>query len=434
MSNINILVVDDEVDILRLLTISLGKMGLTVFTAATIGAAKSELEKTTFHFCLTDMKLPDGNGLELVEHVHAKYPNTPIAVITAYGTINHAVEAVKKGAFDFITKPISIQILRNLVANAIKEANSPKVARTTTSNKITQLVGTSAYVQQMNTTIEKLAKSQSYIMINGPAGTSKKMIAKSIHNLSQRHESDFYTFDCIEDHQEIYELFGDAEHEGMLAQANGSTLFIENIDNLTLAMQSKLLKIIRSKQVTLINGKKLDLDTRIISACKENLSQKITLGEFKQDLFEYLSVISITTQSLQQHKEDIPGLCKIILQEYAEKWQQLPCKLDSEALRTLCLYEFPGNILELKNILEKAANICENHLIRNVDLGFDDEQHPTLLSQRHDKNLEDYIEEIEIQEITQALELTNNNKTAAARVLGISFRALRYRIKKLGLD
>ncbi len=431
MSKIQILVVDDEPDILQLLKISLGRMGLTVFTAATVGAAKSELDKTTFHFCLTDMKLPDGNGLELVEYVNDKYPTTPIAVITAYGTINHAVEALKKGAFDFITKPIGIEVLRNLVANAIKASSTNNQKNTSGP---TQLVGVSDYIQKINKKIEKVAKSQSFITIGGPSCTSKKLIAKCIHNLSHRQNNKFYSFNCIEDHQEIVELFGDNSQNGILAEANGSTLFLENIGGLSLSMQHKLLNILNSKKINLDNGNNIDIDIRFISACRDDLKQKIDLGEFKQELFDRLCVISLITVPLAQHKEDIPSLCKNILNEYSNIWEQLPCKLDSQALHTLCDYHYPGNVLELKNILERAANLCDNNLIRETDLGFDDEKQPMLLSQRHDKNLEEYIEEIEIQEITDALKLTNNNKTAAAKILGISFRALRYRIKKLEID
>jgi two-component system response regulator PilR (NtrC family) len=431
MPNIQILVVDDEPDILQLLKISLGKMGLTVFTAATVGEAKRALDKTTFHFCLTDMKMPDGNGIELVEHVTKKYPNTPIAVITAYGTINHAVEALKKGAFDFITKPISIQVLRNLVANAIKESNSS--SQSSDQKNITRLSGTSNYIRELNNSISKLAKSQSSIVIDGPNFTAKKLIAECIHYSSHRSSQKFYSFDCISDHQEIHELFGSKGQDGLLVEANGSTLFLENIANLTLSTQNKLLNILTDKAMLLESGEKLDLDIRFISTCNDELSLKIDQGEFKQALFDRLCVIKISTQPLLFHKEDIPGICKMILNEYSQMWQTLPCKLDSQALNSLCMYEYPGNMLELKNILERAANLCDNNIIRESDLGFDDEKQPQLLSQRHNKNLEEYIEEIEIQEITKALELTNNNKTAAAKILGISFRALRYRVKKLGL-
>lgn len=432
MPNIQILVVDDEPDILQLLKMSLERMGLTVFTAATVGAAKSELDKTTFHFCLTDMKLPDGNGLELVEYVSENYSNTPIAVITAYGTINHAVEALKKGAFDFITKPISIHVLRSLVANAIKKSSEQSTQPKNVG--ITQLSGSSDYIQEINSTIDKLAKSQSSVTIYGPNCTSKKLIAKCIHNLSQRNSKDFYSFDCLEDRQEIFELFGDKGNNGLLAEANGSTLYLENINSLTISTQNKLLQILAHKHIVTDNGEKVDLDIRFICASQQDLEHKIAQGDFKQALFDKLCIVKVHTQPLIQHKEDIPGLCKIILQEYSDKWKQLPCKLDSSALHTLCLYDYPGNMIELKNILERAANLCDNNIIREADLGFDDEKQPKLLSQRHNKNLEQYIEEIEIQEITKALELTNNNKTAAAKILGISFRALRYRIKKLGLD
>lgn len=433
MSNIQILIVDDEPDILQILKISMERMGLTVFTAATIGAAKSELDKLTFHFCLTDMKLPDGNGLELVEHVAKNYPNTPIAVITAYGTIHHAVEALKKGAFDFITKPISIHVLRSLVANAIQKSSSPANIQNKSQGTI-KLSGTSDYIQGINQSIEKLAKSDSFLLLNGPSNTSKQLIAKCIHASSVRSEEDYFNFDCIEEHQDITDLFGGNGKTSLLAKANGSTLFLENIDRLSLSAQNKLLNVLTQKNIKDADGTIIDLDIRIISSTKEDLTASINNGQFKKELYEKLSVTELRTRPLIQHKEDIPGLCKIFLTEYSEKWQQLPCKMDSQALNTLCSYDFPGNILELKNILERAANFCDNNIIREKDLGFDDEKQPKLLSQRHNKNLEEYIEEIETQEITKALELTNNNKTAAAKVLGISFRALRYRIKKLGID
>ncbi|MFK8013317.1 MAG: sigma-54-dependent transcriptional regulator [Marinicellaceae bacterium] len=431
MSNIQILVVDDEPDILHLLKISLGRMGLTVFTAETVGAAKSELDKTTFHFCLTDMKLPDGNGLELVEYVNEKYPNTPIAVITAYGTINHAVEALKKGAFDFITKPIGIEVLRNLVANAIKSSTSSDQQNTTGPTKLT---GKSSYISNLNSQIYKVAKSQSYIAIEGPLYTSKKLIAMCIHNLSHRNNKKFYNFNCIENHQEIVELFGDKSQNSLLVEANGSTLFLENISGLALSMQQRLLKILSTKAIEVDNGKTIDLDIRFICAFTDDIKQKIELGEFKQELYDRLCVITLKTLPLIQHKDDLPGLCKDILKEYSDTWEQLPCKLDSQALNTLCNYQYPGNILELKTILERAANLCDNNLIRESDLGFSQDKEPKLLSQRNDKNLEEYIEEIEIQEIKNALNLTKNNKTAAAKILGISFRALRYRIKKLEIE
>jgi len=433
MSKIQILVVDDEPDILQLLKISLSRMGLTVYTAATIGAAKVELDKVSFHFCLTDMKLPDGNGIELVEYVNEKYPNTPIAIITAYGTISHAVNALKKGAFDFITKPISIQVLRNLVANAINQSTS-------SNNKakpvgLSALSGVSDYIQHMNSMIKKLAKSQSFVYIEGAKGTAKKTIAQCIHNLCQRSDEKLYSFDCHEKHQDLLDLFGDKNNNGLLADANGSTLYLENIDHLSLPDQEKLYNIIIKKQLHSYSGETINLDVRIISSSCNSIKSQVTQGGFKQALFERISIIDLKTQELSQHSEDIPIIAKEILNNYSKQWGQLPCKIDSQALNKLCLYDFPGNVLELKVILEKAATLCENNIIRESDFGFDQEQtQPALISQRHDKNLEEYIEEIEIQEITKALELTNNNKTAAAKVLGISFRALRYRVKKLGLD
>ncbi len=433
MSKIQILVVDDEPDILQLLKISLNRMGLTVYTAATIGAAKVELDKVSFHFCLTDMKLPDGNGIELVEYVNEKYPNTPIAIITAYGTISHAVNALKKGAFDFITKPISIQVLRNLVANAINQSNTTKNKPKSTGPK--QLKGSSDYIKSLNSKISKLSKSQSYVYIEGSKGTSKKLIAECIHNLSQRSDEQFYSFDCHDEHQDFTDLFGDDKTKGLLVEANGSTLYLENIEHLSLPNQEKLYNVLIKKQLPTPTKGVVNLDIRLICSSNNSIKTKINQNTFKQTLYERISIIDINTQEISQHSEDIPILTKEILNKYSKQWQQLPCKIDSQALHRLCQYDFPGNMLELKLILEKAATLCDNSIIREGDLGLDEvEAQPTLISQRHDKNLEEYIEEIEIQEITKALELTNNNKTAAAKVLGISFRALRYRVKKLGLD
>ncbi len=436
MPKIQILVVDDEPDILQLLKISLNRMGLTVYTAATIGAAKVELDKVSFHFCLTDMKLPDGNGIELVEYVNEKYPNTPIAIVTAYGTIGHAVNALKKGAFDFITKPISIEVLRNLVANAINQSKSTQT--TTEISGPTQLAGNSDYIKSINSTIKKLSKSQSYVYIEGDKGTSKKLIAECIHNLSQRRGEQFFSFDCNEKHQDLTDLFGNSTNNGLFADANGSTLYLENIDCLSLPNQEKLYTILIKKQIKQANSTQtLNLDIRLICSSSTSLNLKTAQGGFKQSLFDRINIINIKTKALAEHSEDIPIIAKEIINKYAKQWQQLPCKIDSQALHKLCLYDFPGNILELKLILEKATTLCDNSIIRESDLGLDlekEDSQPTLISQRHDKNLEEYIEEIEIQEITKALELTNNNKTAAAKVLGISFRALRYRVKKLGLD
>lgn len=431
MSNIQILVIDDEPDILHLLNITLTRMGLTVFTAATVGEAKKELDKITFNFCLTDMKLPDGTGIELVEYVHKHYPHTPIAVLTAYGTISHAVDALKKGAFDFITKPISLNILRNLVANAIKVSSGPSIVKT--KDNQTQLIGVSKYIHELNSKISKLGRSQSAVIIKGPSGTAKKAIAKCIHYSSHRNSKDFISFDCTPEKQDSSELLeGD---NSLLIKANNSTLFLENLEQLDMDTQNKLLHIVETKKLIDSNDNLIDLDIRYIcSSTDDFLEQKAANGEFCKSLYNRLHVIDITTIPLSEHTEDIPVWIKSVLTEYSDKWDQLPCKVDSEALHALVDYNYAGNILELRNILERAANLCENNIIRKADLGIDGESKQQILSQRNNRNLEEYIEEIEIQEIKRALKLTKNNKTAAAKILGISFRALRYRINKLGID
>jgi two-component system response regulator PilR (NtrC family) len=399
-----ILVVDDEPDILQLLEISLTRMGFMVYKAENIGSAKYQLSKTSFHLCLSDFKLPDGNGSELVEHVHKNYPNTPIAVITAFGTINHAVETLKKGAYDFITKPISLDTLRQLVITGLQrhETREPETTAETIHIK-------TRYFEQLNELILKHAESHIPIIIFGKRGTWKKKIASLIHKNSDLGSQAFTVINCLDDAADL------------TPEVSG-TLVYENVEKLDAKEQSQLIKYI----------KELPEDRRIIVTCNWTEDEFMHSLGIKKSLIRLLTVATIKTQSVLDLKEDLAEVSKTRLEQLAEEWNKLPCKIHPGALIKLKNYDFPGNLKELDLILSKAAVNCQNQLIREEDIQLENTGYQPQLNK--EMNLEKYIEEIEIREITNALAKTNNNKTKAADLLGISFRALRYKIKKLGID
>ncbi len=399
-----ILVVDDEPDILQLLEISLTRMGFKVYKAENIGSAKYQLSKTSFHLCLSDFKLPDGTGSELVEHVNHNYPNTPIAVITAFGTINHAVETLKKGAYDFITKPISLDTLRQLVINGLQrhETKEPETSSETIQIK-------TDYFDQLNQLILKYSESYIPVIIFGKKGTWKKRIASLIHKNSDLNHKDFTVVNCA---NETFDLTPEAS----------GTIVYENIENLDPKEQSQLIKYIKT----------LPDDNRIIVTSNWTEDEFMHSLGVKKSLIRLLSVAIIKTQSVLELKEDLVEVSKTRLDQLAEDWNKLPCKIHPSALTKLKNYEFPGNMKELDLILSKAAVNCQNQLIREEDIQLENTGFQPQLNK--EMNLEKYIEDIEIREITNALAKTNNNKTKAADLLGISFRALRYKIKKLGID
>lgn len=398
-----ILVVDDEPDILQLLEISLTRMGFMVYKAENLGSAKYHLSKTSFHLCLSDFKLPDGNGSELVEHINKNYPTTPIAVITAFGTINHAVETLKKGAFDFITKPISLDTLRQLVITGLQkhESKEPESKSETFAIK-------TAYFNRLNEQILKYADSQIPVIIFGKAGTWKKRIASLIHKNSKLMNKALNFINCADENTE-------------LTPSVSGTLVYENIESLGPKEQSSLIKFI----------KELSDDNRIIVTSNWTEDEFMHSIGIKKSLIRLVTVASIETHSVLDIKDDLPEICKTRLDQLAEEWSKLPCKIHPGALTKLKSYEFPGNMKELDLILSKAAVNCQNQLIREEDIQLENTGFQPQLNK--EMNLEKYIEEIEIREITNALAKTNNNKTKAADLLGISFRALRYKIKKLGI-
>jgi two-component system response regulator PilR (NtrC family) len=459
MSNSNqTLIIDDEADIRELLELTLGRMAVPTACAANVEEAKNLLTQRAFGMCLTDMKLPDGNGLEIVKHIQKYYPDLPVAVITAHGSMEMAVEALKAGAFDFVSKPVDLHVLRNLVSSGLKITNQfPKLDRRSRD----QLLGDSAAMQKTRSTIAKLARSQAPVYISGESGTGKELVARLIHDKGPRASGPFIPVNCGAIPSELMEseFFGHkkgsftgatTDKQGLFQAADSGTLFLDEVADLPLHMQVKLLRAIQEKSIRPIGAsKEMPIDVRILSATHKLLASLVEDGKFRQDLFYRINVIEVQVPPLRNRKDDIKILATHIL-ERLTKDSGLPIPVvDSSALEALRNYLFPGNVRELENILERAITLCENNIIKADDLnlpvvdempkpddGLFEPMSDTELDIQSDQNfsLEKQLENIERTAILKALERTKYNKTAAAKLLGMSFRSLRYRLKKLGLD
>lgn len=449
------LIVDDEPDILELLEITLSRMGIASKPAHDLSEAKLLLKTHSFDICLTDLQLPDGNGLELVKHVQTHYPSTPTAVISAFGSMEVAIKALKLGAFDFVSKPVDLKSLKNLVSSAIKinDATEPVDRRSRD-----QLLGDSVMMANVRAKIAKLARSQAPIYISGESGTGKELVAKLIHEKGPRSHQAFVPINCGAIPQELMEseFFGHkkgsftgaiADKPGLFQTASGGTLFLDEVADLPLHMQVKLLRAIQEKSIRPIGSDtEQPIDVRILSATHKNLPQLVEQGSFRQDLYYRINVIELPLPALRERAEDITQLAKHILKKLNTE-NNSPTKLTDTALKALAQYTFPGNVRELENILERAYTLCENGIIHQTDLqlpnntkdaaaqisGIKNPAQKTRLPSQ-EAPLEDYLDSLEKEAITNALEKTRWNKTAAAKELGISFRALRYRLKKLGLN
>ena len=441
------LIVDDEPDIRELLELTLGRMNIDTRSAANVTAAKELLSSEKFDLCLTDMRLPDGDGLELVELIQQQQPDLPVAVITAHGSMETAIQALKVGAFDFVSKPVDLGVLRNLVNGALRLSEFPERDRRSRDT----LLGDSAVMQTIRHTIAKLARSQAPVYISGESGTGKELVARLIHAKGPRCEQPFVPVNCGAIPSELMEseFFGhrkgsftgaSTDKEGLFQAANGGTLFLDEVAELPLSMQVKLLRAIQEKAVRPVGEQKESLvDVRILSATHKNLAGLVEEGVFRQDLFYRINVIELTVPSLRQRREDIPQLAEHILARLSP--QDTGVRLGPEALDALQRYAFPGNVRELENILERAITLCEGNEIKPEDLALPDitstgttPDDEILASPPEGVALEEYLENVERQAILKALDQTGNNKTAAAKQLGITFRAMRYRLKKLGLD
>ncbi|MDT8382982.1 MAG: sigma-54 dependent transcriptional regulator [Gammaproteobacteria bacterium] len=444
------LIVDDEPDICELLELTLGRMNIDTRAAADLGQARDLLSRHHFDLCLTDMKLPDGNGLELVEHIQQHYPKIPVAMITAHGNMEWAIKALKAGAFDFVSKPVDLHILRNLVNTALRVSESqPQLDRRSRD----ELLGDSELMRHTRATIAKVARSQAPIYISGESGTGKELVARLIHSKGPRANQPFIPVNCgaIPDELMESEFFGHqkgsftgaiADKAGLFQAADGGTLFLDEVADLPLHMQVKLLRAIQEKAIRPVGAaNETSIDVRILSATHKGLSRLVEEGKFRQDLYYRINVIQLPVPPLRDRAEDIPQLTAHTLHKLARQMDLPTPTLAPDALGALSQYRFPGNVRELENILERAMTLCEDNTIRQRDLHLPQTTDTTSLippmpgpldsGQIH---LEAHLGEIEKMAILQALEQTRYNKTAAAKLLGLSFRALRYRLKKLGLE
>ena len=468
MTSKRALIVDDEPDIRELLEITLGRMGIETVAAADLQAARDLLAEEEFDLCLTDMHLPDGNGLELVNYISEIQPALPVAVITAFGSMDTAITALKAGAFDFVQKPVDLEQLRALVDSALKITTLAKPAGSGTA----RLTGESETMERLRGQIAKLARSQAPIYISGESGSGKEVAARLMHELGPRSDQPFVPVNCGAIPSELMEseFFGHvkgsftgavADKQGLFEAAEGGTLFLDEVADLPLSMQVKLLRAIQEKAVRPVGAaQEQKIDVRILSATHKDLAAEVAEDRFRQDLYYRLNVIELSMPSLRDRAEDIPELADQILARLAASYGADKPQMSAAALEQLCRYDFPGNVRELENVLERAFTLCEEGNIRPSDLQLgsalldipsaeDFEQTagnraaaaesnaahpPQTWALPPGQSLEDFLESIERTLINEALEATRWNKTAAAKHLGITFRALRYRLKKLNLE
>ncbi len=446
------LVVDDEPDICELLAITLERMDIAARACHDIAAAKRALMRDAFDLCLTDMRLPDGDGLDLVEWIQREAPGTPVAVITAHGSVEAAVKALKVGAFDFVSKPLDLKDLRKLVHSALKLRGH---AAPRGGSAAQELIGASAAIENVRSMIAKVARSQAPVHISGESGTGKELVARMIHEASPRHEGPFVPINCGAIPTELMEseFFGHrkgsftgavADKVGLVQAAEGGTLFLDEVADLPLHMQVKLLRVIQEKSIRPVGQmSEQPVDVRILSATHKDLGELVSTGKFREDLFYRINVIELHVPPLRERGDDVALLAAKILARLAEAQGTATPRLTKAARAALLGYRFPGNVRELENILERALTLCtgEEIDVGDIRLRTGSEESaarsvsvPARAAAPEGAPLEAELEEVERARIVRALEQTRYNKTAAAQVLGISFRALRYRIKKLGIE
>ncbi len=428
------LVIDDEADICELLSLTLGRMDIATESAGNVGSAKAMLGNRRFDLCLTDMRLPDGDGLELVAWIQSNMPDVPVAVITAHGNIETAVQALKLGAFDFISKPLDLNNLRNIVENALKIDRR--------RNDQSRLIGDSVPMHNLREMVDKVARSQAPVHISGESGTGKELVARMIHDNGPRADGPFVPVNCGAIPAELMEseFFGHrkgsftgavADKTGLVQSADGGTLFLDEIADLPLAMQVKLLRVIQEKTVRPVGASgEQPVNARILSATHKNLAAMVAEGEFREDLYYRINVIEMHVPALRERGDDVLILANHILRRLGAR-----AGLDESARHALLRYGFPGNVRELENLLERAVTLCTRGHISATDLNM----RPATgkadgAATMGGGKLGEQVEDVQRQAIVEALAKTRYNKTAAAKLLGVSFRQLRYRIKKLGIE
>ncbi|MFZ2237515.1 MAG: sigma-54 dependent transcriptional regulator [Dokdonella sp.] len=469
------LVIDDERDIRALLTMTLGRMGLQVEAAANVAEARERLASNSYSLCFTDMRLPDGSGQEIIELVAAEYPDTPIAMITAFGNVDAAVNALKAGAFDFVSKPVDLNVLRRLVQTALKLSETRRAEPDEAGSR---LIGETPPMQELRATIAKIARSQAPVYIAGESGSGKEVVARLIHDQGPRSSAAFVPVNCGAIPSELMEseFFGHkkgsftgatADKDGLFQAAHGGTLFLDEVAELPLHMQVKLLRVIQEKSVRPIGAHaEVAIDVRILSATHKNLARLVEAGSFRQDLFYRINVIELRVPPLRARLGDISILAARVLERLSRDNGGSQAHLTPDALKALEAYDFPGNVRELENVLERAVAMCEDSVISAEDLRltqppmeslrvdaspaavesfsqFNEAVAPAhaepvaMIAAAEPTNFNDLaaaVAETERAAIMKALEATRWNRTAAARQLGLTLRQLRYRLEKLGIE
>ena len=456
----NILVIDDEPDIRELLELTLSRMGYKTICCENYNDAISVLSEKDFDLCLTDMNLPDGSGMDIVKHIQKNSPALPVAVITAYGSIELAIESLKAGAFDFVSKPVDLSSLRSLVESALKiDESIPSASQVQAPSR---LIGSSKIMQQLRNTILKLARSQAPVYIHGESGSGKELVAAEIHGLGPRADQPFIAVNCGAIPSELMEseFFGHRkgsftgatnDKEGLFMAANGGTLFLDEVADLPQSMQVKLLRAIQERAIKRIGDQNEELiDVRILSATHKDLKEEVNAGRFRQDLYYRLSVIPMDVPPLREHLEDIPDLSALFLSRIAENWSTENKSLTPAAMQALAQYDFPGNVRELENILERTVTLSESLIVDTHELALPEtvstseesampatgESKTVVMPSDEPGNttaLLDNLASSERAAIVQALEDNRWNRTAAAKQLGLTLRQLRYRLKKLDI-
>ncbi|MFZ2162178.1 MAG: sigma-54 dependent transcriptional regulator [Sideroxyarcus sp.] len=438
-----VLVVDDEADILELLELALVRMGLEVARASGVKQAKQLLDAGKFDLCLTDMRMPDGDGLEVVRYISERGMDVPAAVITAHGNLENAVAVLKAGAFDYLSKPVALDQLRTLVNSVLRLPAASSCAKTAEGEGA--LLGNSPAMAQVRELIGRVARSQAPVHISGESGSGKELAARLIVEKSARGEQPFIAVNCgaIPENLMESEFFGyrkgaftgaDKDREGFFHAANQGTLLLDEVADLPLAMQVKLLRAIQEKKVRRVGATQEEpVDVRILSATHHDLAKCVQQGTFRQDLYYRLNVISLLMPSLREMREDVPEIADQILKRLRGN---SGVKFSPQALQELAAYDFPGNVRELENIVERAFALCMGGVIMPADL----QLMPAQSAQGESRSggtgkypLTDYLDRIEREAILEALHQTHFNRTAAAKILGVTFRALRYRMERLSI-
>ena len=462
MSTARVLVVDDERDIRELLGVALARMQLEAVPAETVADGQRLLAEGDFALCLTDMRLPDGNGIALVEHIQQHHPGVPVAVITAYGNAQAAVDSLKAGAFDFVSKPLQLEQLRKLVNDALRlPARAPGASADDSG-----LLGDAPVMQALRDLVTRVARSQAPLHISGESGTGKERVARLVHRQSARADGPFVPVNCGAIPSELMEseLFGHVrgaftgaarDNPGLFQAAEGGTLFLDEIAELPLPMQVKLLRALQERVVRPVGARdEIPVNVRIISATNVDLAQCVADGRFRQDLYYRLNVVAVQTPALREHPEDIPLLAEHIVRAITRRHELAqPPVIDSAAMQRLMTHGFAGNVRELENVLERAMTLCSGSTITVGELRLEAPRNPAngasgtaaavtepasgplpAEDAPEPQSLEARMQAMERDAIIEALEATRWNRTRAAERLGLSFRQLRYKIKKLGIE